>query len=482
MHTLTGMIMEKKFKLDSLLRVHESVFRDYYISLQKVAQDLTVHPRGFGGEMPQPISMLRRKTEADGIWYGVPVTYGLKTFLNAVGANRIEFFENHLQDDRVYGEHYKFSHGIIPRDESQRKFFNGCCDGLTYNVMNLVCAPTGSGKTVAALYVTAFLQRTTLVVVPNSRIALQWVVAAKKFLNLKEDQVGYIGGGKKDWEGKPFTVAIIHNLIDGNKLPAEFYTRFGFVVYDEVHNIGAREFCKSMRHFPAMYRLGMTATPTRKDGCENIFLYQFGGVAVRATGDALKAKVRVFDYHWGHNDLDSKPIFVKRRIVTRAKMRNAWIAKVVKSMFDKGRHVLVLSEEIAHLQTLIGLCAGIGIPDEHLGLYTRTYYDADGKPKKVKDKDLDWIGVNCRIIFSVYQLAKEGLDIPRLDAGLDAYPRTEGIQAIGRIRRPIEGKKIPLWVTIRDVGVGSLENSCRMRLLDYKKSNCKIIESGKCLW
>jgi len=347
--------------------------------------------------------------------------------------------------------------------------------------MGLVCSPTGSGKTVAALHVTAALGRTTLVVVPNSRIALQWVAAARKFLNLKENQVGYIGGGKKDWEGKTFTVAIIHNLIDGNKLPAEFYMRFGFVIHDECHGLAARCFSRSLRHFPARYRLGMTATPTRKDGCENIFLYQFGGVAVRAQGDALEAKVRVFDYEWGPNDLNSKPIFVKRRIVTRSRRRNAWITKVVKSMFDKGRHVLVLSEEIAHLQTLIGLCAEIGIPDEHLGLYTRTYYDADGKPKKVKDKDLDWIGTNCRIIFSVYQLAKEGLDIPRLDSGIDAYPRTEGIQAIGRIRRPVEGKKIPLWVTIRDVGVRSLENSCRMRINDYKKSNCKIVESGKCI-
>ena len=475
--------MSKLFELDSLLWVKEQALRTYYVSLEDIRRDLLVQPRGFQGENPPPFSLMQKhKNEAGEKLYGLPVMYGLKTFQEAAGCESIaQFLQEHVLDLRSAGEPYQFKSNITPRDKAQERFFNDTLKAIKGRNMTLACSPTGSGKTICAVHLASQLGVATLAIVPSSRLAGQWREAAHKFLGLSYDQIGMVGGGKKEWEGKPFTVAIIHNLIDGEKLPDEFYTRFGFVCYDELHVTAAKSFSRSLLHFPARYRMGMSATPTRKDGCEKVFLYQFGMVNARGTGDALQAQVRVYDFKWrSGNGLDSKPIFVKRKIVMANDRRNNWCARMIHALYKRGRHVLVFSEEILHLQTMIGICAELGIPDKELGLYARTYYTPEGKTKTIKEADLDYVEKHCRIIFTVYAMAKDGIDIPRLDAGIDIYPRTEGIQAIGRIRRPLDGKPMPVWITIRDKGVGSLMGSCRKRLLDYKKSNCNIIECGDC--
>ncbi len=253
----------------------------------------------------------------------------------------------------------------------------------------------------------------------------------------------------------------------------------GILVHN-CHICGARMFARSMLYIPALYRMGMSATPDRKDGCEKLFQYQFGQVCVTGQVEALATTVRVYDFWWQpENKMDSKPVFVKRKLVMASKRRNQWCAKVIHGMYKRGRHILVFSEEILHLQVLIGLCAELGIPDKDLGLYCRGYYNESGKSIPITDDDLDWVSENSRVIFTVYQMARDGLDIPRLDAGIDVYPRADGVQAIGRIRRAVEGKPEPLWITIRDKGIRSLEASCRKRIADYKKVNCNIVESGR---
>jgi len=46
--------------------------------------------------------------------------------------------------------------------------------------------------------------------------------------------------------------------------------RIGLVVVDEAHTIGSEVFTKVMTEFPAKYRLGLSATPTRSDGLTQI--------------------------------------------------------------------------------------------------------------------------------------------------------------------------------------------------------------------
>lgn len=63
-------------------------------------------------------------------------------------------------------------------------------------------APTGSGKTVMALYMIAQRGQPALIVVHTKELALQWVERIKTFLGIPEKEVGFIGAGKKNHRRK----------------------------------------------------------------------------------------------------------------------------------------------------------------------------------------------------------------------------------------------------------------------------------------
>lgn len=87
------------------------------------------------------------------------------------------------------------------------------------------------------------------------------------------------------------------------------------------------------------------------------------------------------------------------------------------------------------------------------------------------DEDLDRVAHNSDFLFATYGMFKQGQNLPWLDTGIDVTPRSDGVQAVGRIRRIQEGKKVPVWLTIRDVGVKALVEQLNRRVRDYKSND-----------
>lgn len=114
----------------------------------------------------------------------------------------------------------------------------------------------------------------------------QWKKEAIRHLGLKDEEVGVIGGGKSSWRDKPVVVAIIHNICMAS-MPDAFYRSFGITVWDEAHVVGAEWFSLSTQHLRSKYRIAITATPNRSDGCMRIVTDAFGPVAVKHSGNAV---------------------------------------------------------------------------------------------------------------------------------------------------------------------------------------------------
>jgi len=57
-------------------------------------------------------------------------------------------------------------------------------------------SPTGSGKTIIALYMIAKRRQAALIVVHTKDLAFQWIDRIESFLNIPANEVGLIGGGK----------------------------------------------------------------------------------------------------------------------------------------------------------------------------------------------------------------------------------------------------------------------------------------------
>ncbi|MFB6127918.1 MAG: DEAD/DEAH box helicase family protein [Halolamina sp.] len=118
--------------------------------------------------------------------------------------------------------------------------------------------PTGAGKTVLALGAMCDRGTTTLVVVPTVDLLAQW----REELEREFDRpVGQLGGGEQRVEA--LTVA----TYDSAYLRADDVGgRFGLVVFDEVHHLGAEGYRDIARLLAAPARLGLTATFERPDG------------------------------------------------------------------------------------------------------------------------------------------------------------------------------------------------------------------------
>lgn len=82
------------------------------------------------------------------------------------------------------------------------------------------------------------------------------------------------------------------------------------------------------------------------------------------------------------------------------------------------------------------------------------------------------------IMFASYSLAKEGLDIPRLERLFMVSPQKDYAivtQAIGRIARTYKGKKDPICYDFVDNSI-YFKKSFLKRSTTYRKNKCYFIK------
>jgi superfamily II DNA or RNA helicase len=104
----------------------------------------------------------------------------------------------------------------------------------------------------------------TLIVVHRQQLLDQWQERLGMFLDLPPKSIGHIGGGKMDRTGC-VDVAVIQSLYRKDEVK-DFVAECGQVIVDECHHISAFTFEQVMSQAKAKYVVGLTATPTRKDG------------------------------------------------------------------------------------------------------------------------------------------------------------------------------------------------------------------------
>lgn len=85
-----------------------------------------------------------------------------------------------------------------------------------------------------------------------------------------------------------------------------------------------------------------------------------------------------------------------------------------------------------------------------------------------------------KILYATYSLAKEGLDIPRLDRLFLTTPQkdyTVITQSIGRIDRVFEGKEAPVAYDFVD-NIAYLVRCYKKRCSIYRKNECYFVDGG----
>ena len=150
----------------------------------------------------------------------------------------------------------------------------------------VVVLPTGTGKTFAAMLAIKKVGRPAIVVTPTIDLLNQWHWELSQAFG---GTIGLMGGG--DYDLQPLTVttydsAYIHLERWGNK--------FGLLVFDECHHLPGPTYAMAAIGSIAPFRLGLTATPERADGMDDVYPGLIGPIVYRReikelSGDFLAA-------------------------------------------------------------------------------------------------------------------------------------------------------------------------------------------------
>jgi superfamily II DNA or RNA helicase len=208
-----------------------------------------------------------------------------------------------IQDERNPGQKtdVSFSSELRPEQQDAVKQLVNFDDGI-------LCAPTAFGKRVVAACLIAKRAVNTVVLVHRRQLMDQWRERLASFLSLPSNDIGQFGGGKNKRTGI-IDVAIIQSLYRKGVVQ-DFVADYGHVIVDECHHLSAFTFENVLRQIKAKYVLGLTATPTRKDGHHPIIYMQCGHIRFflspkkAAKSSPLKHKVipRLTDFSWNRSE------------------------------------------------------------------------------------------------------------------------------------------------------------------------------------
>lgn len=378
--------------------------------------------------------------------------------------------------DRKKASPRKQKKNVLRTGFKLRNLGEGDYCGMVLDGDHLYCLDdfTVTHNTACALNTIAELETNALVIVPTEVLANQWIESAVNLLKIDKCDIGRIQGSKIDVEGKKLVIGIVNSLAMKD-YPEWVYSHFGAVIVDECHRVGSYVFSNAVPRFNARYKIGLSATPKRKDGADTVIHYYLGPITAKSEAKALFTRVYRIDYRtrgkiWGNNHGSLM------KCLSLDRDRNNLIVKCVKKLYSINRNILVVSDSIQHLQNLMSMCEEAGIPRSEMGQFTGQRYKSDGKKVKITKEELDYVKENSRIIFATYSMMKEGVDEPRLDAGIDATPRSDATQLVGRIRRPFPNKPRPVWYTIVDIGSKKLLGYYYKRKREYLSGNMEVIE------
>ena len=366
-----------------------------------------------------------------------------------------------------------------------RPYQSPAVDAVKKHKQGVIVMPCGAGKTETGLQIIAELGKPALWVTHTKDLLAQSMNRAKDKLGLTGNQIGQIGGGK--WSiGTHITFATVQSLAhqDLNSM----CRKFGAIVIDECHRAfisptKAGVFQKVINQFPAQYRVGLTASEHRADGLLDGMYYLIGPKIYEVKQEELNklnnvvkptVKPILTDFKAAANKDEYGAILAE--MIANEK-RNALILSLLRnSLTAPENSVLVLSDRLEHLEKLKAalLFTNPGI---------ETVFVSRKTPARQRVAALQSVrDGTARVLFATYTLAKEGLDIPRLNRLIMCTPHRDKVctqQSVGRIMRPAEGKTDAVVYDLLDGAIGLMKSQYYGRRAVYKEIGCEIEQPRK---
>jgi superfamily II DNA or RNA helicase len=393
-------------------------------------------------------------------------------------------------DKRVRGQDIQFHNKFVPRNSEQARVVAEATKRLKLGQSFMLRAPTGFGKTYVGSALIANVGKKAIVPVTKEDIVEQWLKAFHDVLGLKlgkDGKVGIIAGDTCDTVGKHVVIAMVQSLAKEDRYPEHNFRDFGLFMPDECHRMAADFFSQACFRVPAYLRCGISATPRRKDGREEVLHAHIGKVLVWSDEAPMGFKVNVQTSPWkcpkerrmdkeGRLICDAAgvPIMfpIKHsagacgdviRMLTHHHERNKILLNFTAVAYKAGRNVLFQSDSKDHLERMASMLPTLGVPVAHIGFYVGGL--TSSQREKAKQK---------RVIFATYQMTAEATDIPEMDTLVMGTPKSDVEQIVGRVIRFLPDKKEPLVFDIRDDSSPVFEGYGKARDKFYQSKGANV--------
>lgn len=385
----------------------------------------------------------------------------------------------------------------------------------------LICVPCGYGKTFMAIWLACQLRRRFIVVVHQEFLMEQWrkelegsipgirigVVQQNKVqtgvVEVPEPTVAEIkerlrtlglrvSGSKTEIlarlrAAEPAPPPVEYDCcicmlqtVASRDWPLDTFAGFGFTIFDECHHLGAEHFSRALMSIQTRHMLGLSATPDRADGLDDVFRWFIGPVRyqikVREADDTVEVRVIKFtdaDPAYADEPTDWRGEVVRARLCNQLAEhgpRTLAICNELEPALREGRKLLVLSDRREHLKEFETEFRKRGF--NSVGMYV------GGMTTEGRDESAE-----KQIVLGTGALASEGMNIKTLDCIALVTPRSKIEQAVGRIfrQKKDERKFAPIIFDVLD-SHGCLQGQFKKRMSFYKQCGYKIMYKANGTW
>lgn len=406
-----------------------------------------------------------------------------------------------IQDETVAEDVYAFSmgprtyqweNGFVPRSDEQQRLVNESVYHLLSgdSLGHIIEAPTGFGKTWVGSAVIQQVGVRACVITTKEDILEEWQKTLAACLNIDVEDVGIWRGDQVPEKHHQVVVALVQSVCKGyERYDPKIYEGFGLVMVDEVHRMGADEFSKAMWHFPARFRVGLSATPYRKDGREEVFEAHIGRVVTRTDQVTMGFKVICVDTEWEvpvvwnwKKKKKTKLDIPWDRMITAVKYlatdehRNDIIVRFLEAAVKKGRHTVVFSDTVDHLVAIKEACVASGMEDTdemfgfYCGLQASVYKGGAEKRKALREK-----AKQALVCLATYKMCSEATNVPWWSAGVLATPKADVVQPVGRVLREYPDKPQPVILDLCDYNHVVTATFAKKRREWYEEQGADIV-------
>jgi superfamily II DNA or RNA helicase len=338
----------------------------------------------------------------------------------------------------------------------------------------LLDIPCGEGKTVDACKIISERKKKTLVIVHKEFLMNQWIERIGQFLPTA--RVGKIQGQIVDIENKDIVIGMLQSL-SMKEYPDDMFSSFGLTIVDECHHISSEVFSRSLQKIITFYTLGLSATMQRKDGLTKVFKMFLGDIIYkkkRANDDMVLVKgiqyiTKDEEFNKVVYDYRGNPAFSTMISKLCAyNRRSEFIIKVLQKelLIKPDQQVMILAHNRCLLTYLHDAI-------KHRNIGSVGYYVGGMKEANLKTSE------SCKIVIATYSMAAEALDIKTLTTLILATPKTDIVQAVGRILRVKHER--PLVIDIID-SHDLFANQWQKRRKYYISNKYKVIHTDSNLY